>query len=146
MQTCVVPECAESWLACMHGCAASLCSAPTARVLVSRDRRSSLSAVCPIAVGLSAAPRLSSTLCAEFLAGGIAAGTLGGTVASPTVVMRTPTRELLMAAMQQRGISLPAFDGIVSGGAFIPVERLWADMGGAPRQVRSGMIAGAAWS
>jgi hypothetical protein len=53
------------------------------------------------------------------------------------VVTRTPTRELLMAAMQQRGILLPAFDGILSSnGTFIPVERLWADMGGAPCQVR----------
>ncbi|PSC68461.1 hypothetical protein C2E20_7931 [Micractinium conductrix] len=65
----------------------------------------------------------------EALARGIAEGTLGGIVESPTVVTRTPTRELLMAAMQQRGILLPAFDGILSSnGTFIPVERLqtWA--------------------
>ncbi|PSC68900.1 rho GTPase-activating 35 [Micractinium conductrix] len=112
-------------------------------------KRSSLLAVLRSVTGLHSIPTTIITAVQELgmqsgdalqeaLARGIAEGTLGGTVESPTVVTRTPTRELLMAAMQQRGILLPAFDGILSSnGTFIPVERLWADMGGAPCQVAS---------
>lgn len=76
-------------------------------------------------------------VCAELLARGIAEGELAGTVEQPTVATCTPSRGLLLATMQQHNIQLPAHDGISdSTGAFVPVERLWMEMGGAPGQVR----------
>lgn len=66
------------------------------------------------------------TLCADLLGRGIADGTLVGPVESVTVATRAPSRELLLAAMQRRGISLPNYDQVADdSGAAVPLARFW---------------------
>lgn len=80
---------------------------------------------------------------AEVLARGISTGDLQGTAEQPLVATNSPTRELLLAAMQQHGIKLPSFDCIISDpitGGVVPVEQLWREMSGGPCLVSGAVV------
>lgn len=97
-------------------------------------------AACPqlvFEVSLTACPR------AATLEHGIAEGTLHGPPDTVTVAARQPSRELLLAAMQQRDVQLSDYDIVASrgrgssvGSAAVAVEALWTllyDEGGIPQ-------------